>query len=315
MEQVETFEGAATNENSAAGPLGAGKIAPAASPATPVASVAPAQVGAPCPTCAAAEAGVNAGGAYIYALGQIEWRFPRPSVEKEVAQATGRAETAGQTDKQAFYQVLSKRENRYLARQLCWVFTIQGLETYILVPRDAADLDLLIQAIEPHPTPWISTVIGVRGPVALPEYCNGLMVPIVVFDQIYTFSREALIGAIPKPEKPPAQEFEAAARELFDRIMQMTDNAGSTDEQRALNYLSVRYPAIYAKAAEEFAKDYSLTAVETRSSALSGTRNVIEVVFAFTNRNTDFTEKFFTRVDVTEEFPFLVKKLSPYYDR
>jgi hypothetical protein len=33
------------------------------------------------------------------------------------------------------------------------------------------------------------------------------------------------------------------------------------------------------------------------------------------NRNTDFTEKFFVRVDVTEEFPFLVTKLSPYFDR
>jgi len=26
-------------------------------------------------------------------------------------------------------------------------------------------------------------------------------------------------------------------------------------------------------------------------------------------------EKFFTRVDVTEEFPFLVTKMSGYYDR
>ena len=28
---------------------------------------------------------------------------------------------------------------------------------------------------------------------------------------------------------------------------------------------------------------------------------------------TDVVEKYFTRVDVTEEFPFLVTKLSPYY--
>ena len=58
-----------------------------------------------------------------------------------------------------------------------------------------------------------------------------------------------------------------------------------------------------------------MTAVETRPSPLSGTRKIMEVVFAFTNRNTDFTEKFFVRVDVTEEWPFLVTKMSPYYDR
>ena len=32
---------------------------------------------------------------YVYALGRIEPRFPRLSIEKEYAQATGRAETAG----------------------------------------------------------------------------------------------------------------------------------------------------------------------------------------------------------------------------
>jgi hypothetical protein len=55
--------------------------------------------------------------------------------------------------------------------------------------------------------------------------------------------------------------------------------------------------------------------VEVSPSPLSGTRNVVEVIFALTNRATDYTEKFFVRVDVTEEFPFLVTKLSPYYDR
>jgi hypothetical protein len=69
--------------------------------------------------------------AYVYALGRIEPRFPRLSVEKEYAQATGRAETAGLTDRQALQAVLSKPENRYLARQLCYVLTIEGLDTYI----------------------------------------------------------------------------------------------------------------------------------------------------------------------------------------
>jgi hypothetical protein len=41
----------------------------------------------------------------------------------------------------------------------------------------------------------------------------------------------------------------------------------------------------------------------------------VEVVFSFTNRKTDFTERFFLRVDVTEMYPFLVTKLSPYYSR
>jgi hypothetical protein len=268
----------------------------------------------PCPACAGTAASMP--GSHVYTIGRVEARFPNLAAEKEFAQATGRTETAGQTDQQTFHTVLSKRENRYLVRQLCWVLTIQGLDTYLLQPRDPADIDLLVDAIRPAPSPNdIDVVIGLRGPIAPPEMCNGLMVPIVAFDQIYSFDRQALIKAIPKPEKTTAAQFGPAAEELFNRIMQLTDNAGSTDEHRALNYLAMRYPAIYARAAEEFGRDFSLTGVEVRPSPLSSTRNIVDVIFSYTNRNTDFMEKFFVRVDVTEEFPFLVTKMSPYYDR
>lgn len=253
---------------------------------------------------------------YVHALGRIEARFPRLSIEKEFAQVAGRSETAGMTDRKVFHAILSKRENRYLARQMCWVLTIQGLETYILHPRDPVDFERLVEAIRPMPSPNdIDVVIGIKGPIAPPELCNGLMVPIVAFDQIYSFDRDTLIKAIPSPEKVKPETFRPAAEEVFNRIMQMTDNTGATGEHRALNYLVVRYPAIYTKAAEEFTRDFSLTAVKVRSSPLSSTRNIVEVIFSYTNRNTDFTEKFFVRVDVTEEFPFLVTKLSPYFDR
>ena len=279
--------------------------------------VAPQGGGESCGCGVAPDSGGNGGApSFVYAIGRVEARFPNLSAEKEFAQATGRTETAGKTDRQSFHAVLSKREHRYLLRQLCWVLTIQGLETYMLVPRDPAAIDLLVEAICPAPDPSdIDVVIGVRGPIAPPTMCNGLMIPIVAFDQIYSFDREALIKAIPKPEKTSAAHFAPAAEELFGRIMQLTDNAGTTDDHRALNYLAMRYPAIYTRAAEKFALDFSLSGVEVRPSPLSGTRNIVDVIFAYTNRNTDFTEKFFVRVDVSEEFPFLVTKMSPYYDR
>ncbi|MGH2568072.1 MAG: hypothetical protein ACREF9_09685 [Opitutaceae bacterium] len=276
---------------------------------------APSQVDAArCPSCAGEGAGAPR--SYVYAIGRIEPRFPSVAVEKEFAQVTARADTKGKTDSETLQLVISARENRYLARQLCWVLTIQGLETYLLTPRDPVDLELLIEAVRPVPRPTdLDVVVGVRGPIAPPEMCNGLVIPIVLFDQIYSFDREALIKSIPRPETVAEDQFGAAAEELFDRIMQLTDNAGSTDENRALNYLAVRYPAIYARAAEQFAADASLSAVDVRPSPLSNARRVLDVIFAFTNRNSDVTEKFFVRVDVTEEFPFLITKMSPYYDR
>ena len=243
-------------------------------------------------------------------------RFPSVAVEKELAQAAGREETSGLTDQQAVQAVLSQPQNRYLARQMCWVLTIEGLETYILHPGDAADFDLLVEAVRPEPSPAdVDIVIGQRGPLATPEMCNGLVIPIVVFDQIYSFDADSLVKSIPRPKQIAAKAFEPAARELFDRIIQVADNAGATNEHRALNYVAVRYRAIYEMIAKEYGEDRSLSAVEVRPSRLSGIRNIVDVIFSFTHRSTDVTQKCFCRVDVTEEFPFLVTKLSPFFDR
>src|SRR5687768_6444056 len=66
--------------------------------------------------------------AFVYAIGSIEARCPTLSCEKEFAQAAGRADAAGLTDRQALHEVISQRQNRYLARQLCWVLRIEGLD-------------------------------------------------------------------------------------------------------------------------------------------------------------------------------------------
>jgi len=256
--------------------------------------------------------------AFIYAIGRVEPRFPSLAVEKEFTQVLGRgASTAGATDREALQQTLADRSNRYLARQLCWVFLVEGLETYILVPRDPADLELLVRAVRAEGgTVDVDVVVGQRGPLAPPEFCGGLYIPVVFFDQIWSFSREELLAAIPEPEAvKDKKRFETMAGELFDRVMQLADNAGATDQHRALNYLAVRYPAIYALTAEAYANNASLSGVEVRPSRLAGARNIVDVVFAYTHRETDVTEQYFVRVDVTEEFPFLVSRLAPYYDR
>jgi hypothetical protein len=107
---------------------------------------------------------------YAYAIGNIEPRFPSLSVEKEFAQATGRADTGGLTDRKALKKVLSDGGNRYLVRQLCWFFTVEGLETYLLLPRDPRDFDLLVEVVRDKPDPGdLDVVIGMRGPIAPPE--------------------------------------------------------------------------------------------------------------------------------------------------
>lgn len=256
---------------------------------------------------------------FVYALGRIEPQFPSLAVEKEFAQAIGSSSAAGLTDRRAVSYALRERPNRYLARSLCWVLSIEGLETYILVPRDPADLELLIDAYREEPRrDDLDAVIGTRGPIAPPEMCGGLALPIVVFDQLYSFDRDTLIESIPKPDSTSERKldrFRSVAGGLFDQLVQLADNAGAIDEHRAINYLTVRYPRIYGVAAEQLERNLTFTGVEVRASALSGARSIVDVVFSYRHRETDVVEKQFARVDVTEEFPFLVTKLGPYFDR
>lgn len=256
---------------------------------------------------------------FVYALGQIEPRFPNLSIEKEFAQAIGRTDGSGLTDRQALKGAMSTRQNRYLARSLCWILVIEGLETYILVPQDPADVELLVDAYrEEGRRDDLDVVIGVRGPIASPDMCNGLALPIVVFDQLYSFDRDSLIEAIPQPASvadKALSKFRSAAGGLFDHLLQLADNAGELDEHRALNYLAVRYPRIYTATADAHERNCSFAGVEVLPSRLSGVRSIVDVVFSYTHRETGLVEKQFVRVDVTEEFPFLVTRMNPYYNR
>lgn len=251
----------------------------------------------------------------IYVIGHIEPRFPSLSIEKEARQAIARGGASKDTDRETIAKLLRDPSNKYIVRRLCWVLSVHGVYTYLLVPRDG-DYQPLVEAYRSERNPGdLDLVIGVRGPIANPDFCNGLMVPIVVFDQIYVFDRQSFLKSIPVPKDADAKKFNAAAAEMFDRIASQMDNAGATDCDRALNYLAVRYDRIYSLAAEQFAKDASITGIHCLPSPLNGTRKIVDVIFSFTDRTTDVVSKFFTRVDVTECFPFLVSKMSPYYDR
>ena len=251
---------------------------------------------------------------FVYVLGQIEARFPNRSIEKGYVQILERSKSANFEHQQAFYSVLSQPENRYLARKLSWILTKEGVPIYILLPTGPEDLDILLDAIRPSACSLDrQVVVGRKGPVAPPEMC-GLEVPMVLVDHLYSLEYNDFIKSI-RSESVTDEKFKAIARETFLRMMQLADNIGSTDKHRALNYLSVRYPAIYVKAAEELERNFLLTSVNAIFSRLSDNRKIVSVIQSFTNKETGAVEKYFVRVDLTEEFPFIVTKMAPYYDR
>ena len=267
---------------------------------------------------------------YIYALGRIEFRYPNLAIENEVQQAAGRfvkeEDTTNLTEIEIMSKMLSNPNYRYLIRQLCWVFTVAGIETYILKPRDPVDYDLFIKSFsqprgnlraEPLSTQlFIDLIIGVKGLIAPPNMCNGLLVPIVTVDQIYSFKIDDFIKEIPRedPKKLPDDRFAELAKDVFSRIMLVSDNAGALDEHRAINYLAVRFGSIYTLATTRFEENFVLDKIEARTVNLTSHRKLVKVIFSYINRSTIFSDKYSIRVDVTDEFPFLASLIEPYID-
>ncbi|MFG2668392.1 hypothetical protein ACGFY6_29670 [Streptomyces sp. NPDC048387] len=252
---------------------------------------------------------------FVYAIGQIDFRCRDLGVERELAQSMRRTDTAWMTDREALCEVLTQPENRYLTRQLCYVLSIQGLDTYVLVPRVPEDFALLAEAVRPsHQADAIDVVIGVRGGPAHSGYCGGLQLPVVTFDQLYSASTSYLVQSIERPESMDAEQFDKAAADLLNTVLSVSGNVGASDEHRALTYLMVRNPAIYRKTFAQSMDGFSLTSIDVKRSNLSGARQIMDVVFTYSSRRTDEVEKYFVPVDVTNEFPFPTGPLGTFYD-
>jgi hypothetical protein len=288
-------------------------------------------------TCGAAGGVCTCGGnqsrlsGFVYAIGTIEVECPSIAIEREMqllARHLG-VETEPDVnmpmkpteDRIWQHAVLSKdrKMTRYLARQLSWRLTIEDYPAYILSPRDPADLDELIDCLARpkfpkrdggrpkkgakagpssrtpafgHPQD-LDVIIGVAGT----QTPDGIEVKM---DQVFTIKPEQLI-------LPGAGGYFA----------QLADNRGLTDQDRAYNYLIARY-AIASENLEEINQEFELAGVPVIYSRLGGdSRRIVRVIYTFNSKgpNTPAQRKYFVRVDVTEEFPFIATSWNRYLER
>ena len=123
--------------------------------------------------------------------------------------------------------------------------------------------------------------------------------------------------SVPKQKGISEDQFKKTFSSLFNHIVQIADNVGATDEHRALNYLTVRYDQIYHRTQSMQDEKYIFTAVDVRPSRLSGPRKIVDVIFTYESIGAALgaPHKWFVRVDVTEEFPFLVTPMQEFFER
>jgi len=276
---------------------------------------------------------------FIFAIGRIYYSLPNESVKRELYEAFKRyhidrsiiSQIGG--ERKALNQLLSgdtRRENRYIARQLCWTFNLAGRSPiYILVPSDPMDYDLLIDTLdtpEQYGIPingaqTIDLIVGILGPVSPAGLCGPLILPMVRVDQIQTFRiedvRTQLRDNWTESLNLDKEKFNETAEELFNRLLDMASNEGSTDEMRAFNYAALRSPTIYTDITKFIVQNnYRLENIIPKPVKVIGNTKLVEIIFYFRTTDTGgFVDMYSLEVDVSGEFPFLASPFIRYFGR
>jgi hypothetical protein len=281
---------------------------------------------ASCPDCASRAHATPQ--QFVYALGHIEVRFPTLGLEREYQQRERMLPPApGKPHLERVREVLV--HNLHLAAQACYLLSIGGSPAYLLAPAGNYLRPSLFDAIGSGDSgDSFAVVVGRLGPMAPPQACGGVLVPVLLCDQIYTFRlgewQAALttgLQAALDERKIDQEQFGEAAKGLFRRIVQSTENVGATDVHRALNYLVMQHPGIFLLAAEKRDR-HQLDRIDTRLVQGPSARRQVAVILSFVERSTGVVERYFTRVDITEEWPFVSDAeggrgaigLSPYLE-
>jgi len=105
-----------------------------------------------------------------------------------------------------------------------------------------------------------------------------------------------------------------AASNAFGVLTLLSDNTGQTDEHRAINYLTFKSLALYTKEIEMELSGFTLNSVTAQPDSLSGTRHIQDVILLYASTSTTQVQRYFTRIDVSGQFPFMVNDLAIYYD-
>jgi hypothetical protein len=211
------------------------------------------------------------------------------------------------------YSVLSRPENRYLARLMCFLLTPYGTgasPAYVLIPQQQDDLDLLIDTLKrPLSSTEFDVVKGQVVGIAPPALCNAQQLPILSFYQLYSFGLDEFLGALPRPDKMKEDEFKAACDELFHRALYLASNASGPT--LGLSYAILSYAGLYRLVAEKYQQDYSLADIDVRTSR--ATAGSADIWLKFIERKTGFSETYCFTVNYSGPFAFLEEPLHPCF--
>ncbi|MFW7523452.1 hypothetical protein ACODM8_04830 [Vibrio ostreicida] len=230
----------------------------------------------------------STGNAYVYALGDIRPYLATRDLQKEFEAATKALGCADDDYYRVFsYQVargntedLTFRPYAYIAEKADWVFTINEIDTYMIVPKYVNELDALIAALNKQTDASSVALVGTMG---VQTTDNDLRLPSVVCNHVLTQ---------PVGDKTP---------------ITIKPNDGLSASRRALNYLVFNF--------NDLLKDKpniegQLIEINYQTYFKAQDRVLIEMILTY--RNQSLEESYSCGIDVTDEYPFIDFPLRSY---
>jgi hypothetical protein len=265
----------------------------------------------PCPACTKAAEQSPPLEQFVFAIGRLDVRLATIGLEREFRRVAKYEEGKSLSRGGRMHAIFEA--HHHIASRACYVMSIGGTPAFSLMPTIQAARTALVEAVAQldSPSHWL-LVIGKLGPTTRPGDCGGLLVPVVLCDQIYCFSVdewiEDLQKAVSRGRTAEAKEMKdmlaVVARDLFNQSVSSLQNIGVSDTHRALNFLLMRHPGVLLTVAERRGKA-TLERIDARVSDGLGTRRHVLVILTFLSITSGVPERLFCRVDVTEEWPFL----------
>ncbi|NET46283.1 hypothetical protein [Okeania sp. SIO2B3] len=278
--------------------------------------------------------GDSAPPSYIYStLGKVRPVFPSLTIEKEFYQVAPPNSVYPPTP-ELLFQVLSQVENLYLAREMCWVFTIAKVDSYIIKAISDEEVLALVEASKPFPKnpskESLSTVVGPQGPVPPSGACNGLELPIVLASDFFFLSLNQYVQEI--EEQIGDEPVELNVKLTIGILWEAAINPGNTDSYRALNFVLTKYLGLYSDAyrllyppAPPAPSDssppsppspppvpYSFVGVTSQPALLQGDQKIYDVIFSYQAQTNGMIKKRYCQVNITTEFPYLFQGMGEY---
>lgn len=258
----------------------------------------------------------------LYAIGSISARIPSRSVEMELAQLPDAAMPQGLADndpamQRYFFDTLRFVKNLYIAREMCWVLQLGGgVDSFIIKPTTQDALLSCITALGGNSGNDIlrSVVVGWSGGLAPASACNNLSLPLAYVTDLYELSTNAMVEQIQASTGAPADQ----AALLYVNMLSLANNTGNSDEYRAINFVTTRFAGPYQKAWDFTNSNqdspYKMQSVSVAPSRVSGGRKVLDVIYTYVQTSGYApSEQWYCSVDVTGEYPFLVRNYMLQY--